>query len=226
MAALRRLSGAAASSPVGRDSSSDSDDDRLRSEATLVVVAGGLSQRMGTEKAFAKFRGRPMIESVIGAFERFPHKMVIANNTDGHSGWAALQLPIFADIVRGIGPLGGVHSGLMHLRTPFGFFVSCDVPLVQWRVMRRMWAQHIAHGSTSAAPTDAVVAVDAAEKIHPLFAFYSRRCLPAMAAQIDSGGGSSMRAFLQRIRASTAFARLTPEESATLRNINYPQELE
>ncbi len=84
-----------------------------KSEVTGVLLAGGLSRRMGGgDKGLRLLGGRPMIERVIDRLA--PQVGVIVLNANGDpSRFASLGLPIVADPIGGYaGPLAGVLAGL------------------------------------------------------------------------------------------------------------------
>jgi molybdopterin-guanine dinucleotide biosynthesis protein A len=43
---------------------------------------------------------------------------------------------MFEDIYNGFGPIGGIHSGLVHSQTEKNFIISCDIPLMSAGIIK------------------------------------------------------------------------------------------
>ena len=83
------------------------------SDVAGVILAGGLSRRMGGgDKCLRSLGGRPILERII---ERaLPQVAALVMNANGDPArFAAYSLPVAADIVEGyVGPLAGVLTGM------------------------------------------------------------------------------------------------------------------
>ena len=77
-----------------------------------IILAGGLSRRMGGDKPLARLNGRLLIEHVADGLR--PQVDLLAINANGDPDrFAPLGLPVVADTVEGHpGPLAGVLAGL------------------------------------------------------------------------------------------------------------------
>lgn len=140
---------------------------------TGVILAGGKSRRYGTDKALARIEGVPLIEKVMGIMGSVFERLILIANSPQE--YARLQLPIHKDLVKGIGPLGGIYTGLKTIRDEGAFFVACDMPFLNPALIRRM--VHLTKGYDAVVPR-------VGWKIEALHAFYSKRCLPAIEAMI------------------------------------------
>ena len=100
-----------------------------------VVLAGGMSSRYGKNKALVEFQGIPLIERVLGVMRPiFRHVIIITNTPDEYSH---LKLPMYQDIIKDLGPLGGIFTGLQVIPNS-GFFVACDMPFLNQALIRHM----------------------------------------------------------------------------------------
>ncbi len=95
---------------------------------TGVILAGGKSSRMGTNKSFLRINGEYIIERIAKLTSSLFNNVFISTNTPDE--YEFLRLPTIQDIHHGIGPLAGIHSGLLHSTTEKIFVISCDVPLM------------------------------------------------------------------------------------------------
>ena len=158
--------------------SKDSDPVISRSkDITGVILAGGKSLRYGRNKALVEVDGKRLIERVINVMQPIFKSLMIITNTPRQYDY--LQLPMHEDIIKGLGPLGGVYTGLETISSESGFFVACDMPFLQSDLIRHMVEIE--------GDFDAVVPkVD--WKIEPLHAIYTKNCLPAIKQLIDAQG--------------------------------------
>ena len=104
-----------------------------------IVLAGGKSQRMGTDKArLALPDGRPVILSVVEVLKSICGEVVVVTEATGRYADLALPARRVTDIVAGCGPMGGLHAGLRAIDAPFALAVACDMPLLNPRLLRYM----------------------------------------------------------------------------------------
>jgi molybdopterin-guanine dinucleotide biosynthesis protein A len=142
---------------------------------TGIILAGGMSTRYGKDKALAEIHGVPLVERVARIMATVFRQIILITNTPKQ--YSFLDLPMHKDLVKGIGPLGGIYTGLKRMAGRAGFVVACDMPFLSADLLRHMVE---IQGNF-----DAVVPkMD--WKIEALHALYSRSCLPAVEGLIDS----------------------------------------
>jgi len=185
-----------------------------RDEITGVILVGGRSRRLGRDKAFAEFGGRPLFERVLALFrERFDRILLI-----GDRGWrfAAYGIPVLEDLYPG-SALGGLYTGLLRSGTEYVFVSACDLPFPSGAVLDHLCA--VRHGA------DAVVPISR-NCFETLFALYGRNCLEPMRRLLADGNLRVYDLYPQvRVRyvAGEELARLDAEGQAFV-NINTPGE--
>ena len=97
-------------------------------DITAVILSGGKSSRMGTNKSLLKIGEKTIIERLRDLLQRmFKDVILITNDPDDYK---FLGLSIYEDIFRHRGPLAGIHSGLKHSKTDVNFIISCDLPFM------------------------------------------------------------------------------------------------
>lgn len=101
-----------------------------------VVLAGGSSSRYGKNKAFVKLHAIPLIERVLDVMRPIFRRIIIITNTPDE--YSYLQLPTYQDIIKGLGPLGGIITGLRVIPDNAGFFVACDMPFLNQGLIRHI----------------------------------------------------------------------------------------
>lgn len=144
-----------------------------------LILAGGLSSRMGRDKAFVMFDGTPLVEHAVRRLRPQVERLAISANGDA-ARFAAFGCPVVADLSGDFpGPLAGILAGL-HWAARQGFpaivTAPCDAPFL---------------------PTDLVVilqsdssAVLVAEGPHgrePLFARWPVACMAALREAMCAG---------------------------------------
>jgi len=88
----------------------------------IVILAGGLSTRMGADKSRVYLQGRSMLSRI-------------------RSTASQLHLPIRVvrkDAVPRCGPLGGIMTALLTTRAQAVLFLACDMPLVSTPLLTRL----------------------------------------------------------------------------------------
>jgi molybdenum cofactor guanylyltransferase len=140
-----------------------------------VILAGGKSSRFGSNKAFAEISGARLIERVISVMGSVFNELIIITNS--LEDYSYLGLPMYEDIIKGVGPLGGIYTGLEKISCGSGFFAPCDMPFLNESLIRYM--------AELKNEFDAVVPMPVGE-MEPLHAVYSKGCLPKIRALIES----------------------------------------
>src|SRR5205085_999823 len=102
------------------------------------IQAGGHSSRMRTDKAWLQFGDHCAIELVIKALHPIVDELAIVANSEEYG---RLGLPVYADIVKNYGPLGGIYTALTHASNDKVLIVACDLPLVSTDLFRRLAAE-------------------------------------------------------------------------------------
>ncbi len=97
-------------------------------DITAIILSGGKSIRMGTNKSFLKIGDKTVIERMRDLLQSMFKDVILITNEPGD--YKFLGLPIYEDVFRHRGPLAGIHSGLKHSKTNLNFIISCDLPLL------------------------------------------------------------------------------------------------
>jgi len=199
--------------------------------AAGIILAGGQSRRMGTDKAFVLFEGRILIERVIEPLRAVCEGIVIVAND--REPYARFRVPIVADTVPDFGPLAGLHAGLTAAQAELSLVVAVDMPFLNLALLRALI--DAADGWDAVIPALAIgVRADDVKRnrakdldMHPLHAVYRRTCLPAIQAAMDRGD-RRLNAFLPDVRVrffSADEMRPYDPDLRSLANVNTPEEL-
>lgn len=147
-------------------------------EVTGVILAGGMSRRLGRNKALESIGGSRLIERVICRVRPLVGSVLVVVNDDQRA--RDLQLPegvsAIVDEYPSSGSLGGIYTGLLHATTPWILVVACDMPFLNRQLLEHMLSR--------ADDTDVVVPVVEARP-EPTHALYQKPCLPHIRERIE-----------------------------------------
>lgn len=182
---------------------------------TGVILAGGQSSRMGSNKALLPYRGGRFIDSIhrrlAGMFEEL---LLVTNSPEQYDFLGCRMVP---DLYPGMGALAGLHAALHHSVTPHIFAVACDMPYLNDDLIRALLARR--HQAD-------VVVPESVHGLEPLHAVYGRGCLPAMEQALRSGRRRLISFFpdVQVHTFSSAHVATVDGKFSSFSNINTPAE--
>ncbi|MCP4423941.1 MAG: molybdenum cofactor guanylyltransferase [Chloroflexi bacterium] len=187
------------------------------SSLTVAIMAGGKSSRMGVDKSFVPFEGRPMIETAIERVTGLGDELILIANKP--NDYAHLGLPMFGDVYPDHGPLGGIFTAVAHARHPHTLVVACDMPWLSRPLLDHM---------ISLRETADIIVPRWTKFPEPLHAVYSKACLPPIEANlkakrlkiVDFYGKMAIR-FVDREEIERFDA-----DGRSFANINTPQDLD
>ena len=149
--------------------------DKRYDHITGIILAGGSSKRYGQDKAFLKIGNTRLIDSILQEMHTVFKRVILITNEKVK--YEYLEIPMFEDLVKGFGPLGGIYTGLMSIPDQAGFFVACDMPHINRQLVRYMVDIKGNHRAVVPAVAD---------KIEPLHAIYFQSCLKPIKHLIDT----------------------------------------
>ena len=188
------------------------------------MLTGGRSSRMGRDKALLEFDGATLVERIAARVRDAAGNVTLIGVPGigvpglGVPGigvsekYAALGLPVLADLIEHAGPLGGILTALASSQADWNLIVACDMPAVTAEFLNGLLEAAVAGDHACLAP-------ETRDGIHPLCAVYHRRALPAVRDAIDHKC-FKMQDFLKSIRA----ASWPIADAAMLQNVNTPAE--
>lgn len=140
-----------------------------------VILTGGSSKRYGKNKAFLEIGGIRLIDRITEDMKNIFKRVILVTNEK--KGYEYLGIPLVEDLIKGLGPIGGIYTGLMSISCQAGFFVACDMPFINKHLVRYMVDIQDNH---------AAVVPSVANDIEPLHAIYAQSCLGPIRNLIDS----------------------------------------
>jgi molybdopterin-guanine dinucleotide biosynthesis protein A len=186
---------------------------------TAAIIAGGPARRLGgVPKPFLDVGGRTIADRQLEVLaDLFEPVVAIANDP---APWAPIGIPVFPDVVAGVGPLGGIHAALMVAGDADAVLcIAGDLPFLSPALLRAL---------RDRAPEAVAVAPRPAGRPEPLCARYARRLLPAIEARLRAGE-HAVHGLLEAVPTEWLddrdLATLAPEGHSFM-NVNTPEALQ
>lgn len=105
------------------------------------ILAGGQSKRFGRNKAlYALNNGQTLLERVISVIPENIKAIKLVTNSP--EDYRFIGLPMIPDVHPGLGPISGVHAGLVDSQYPFNFFLACDLPMISTKFIDKIVSAH------------------------------------------------------------------------------------
>lgn len=183
------------------------------------ILAGGKNSRLGgKDKAFLKINNCTIIENNIYLLEQIFDEIILITNNREKFLFLNNNIKIASDIIKDIGPLGGIHSALYHSKKQALFFTPCDMPFLNKNLIIKLIT------TFNKCNCDAVVP-RINNNIEPLYAIYSRNILKKLQNYINETKKYSIRSFYDKINVN--YLDLSDDEinNKTFTNINTPDDI-
>lgn len=159
---------------------------RKPEKISAIILAGGMSSRMGKCKAELDWNGTTLIEHQVKKLRSLGiDDIVISGYPKPIEGTC-----FAADKYLLKGPLGGIHAGLLAAVNSHCLVLSVDTPLVPVETLYGLIQAHI-DGSAN------ITVLSHGDKIEPLIAVYER-WLSSIAEQILQSDNTSVRVLFRR----------------------------
>ncbi len=142
----------------------------------LVILCGGLSTRMGSNKTFLPFGHTSLLKYQITRFRPFFEKIYVSvpsmeNDRFSYEEYCGCQA--IRDQYSKIGPMGGLYSCLSSVPEDILFFTPVDVPFSSPALAEEICAQLEADNRHSICSIR-----NPQGRVQPLFTAYTKDCLP------------------------------------------------
>lgn len=141
-----------------------------------VVLAGGKSSRMGTNKSLLYIdENQPVIQRIFEALQKVNDETIVVTNHP--EDFDFLQAAKVGDRYLDMGPLAGLETAMYHIDADSFMIAACDMPFIKPGVYSYLKQQLRSY--------DAVVPVFDGQ-VHPLAGIYKRKVLPGIQQRLQS----------------------------------------
>ena len=175
------------------------------------ILAGGKSTRMGVDKANLVLGTNTLLEIQIEKMRSLRIQDIMVSGSKGSFS----NVRYIEDIIKGMGPLGGLHACFAAATCPNCFVLSVDTPLIPKETLDSLLQMHLG------ASCEATLLVHDG-RVEPLIGVY-RTDIRDKITDLICGSDRSMRALLKQINYQTMPYR---GDIALLMNCNTPKDYE
>jgi len=185
---------------------------KSKNNITGIILAGGKSSRMGTEKGLILYKNKPFVEHIIGAMNPLVDNIIIISNNKAYKSFG---FRCYEDLIKNTGPLAGIYTGLRYSKTENNLIVSCDVPLINTVILQKLTDQKN--------DTSEVIQLQCQGENMPLIALYKKCCEMIFLKELVKNQRKVQKA-LKKCNVKTIIIDETLKKVAT--NINTQKDLE
>ena len=182
---------------------------------SAILLAGGLSRRMGVDKSTLLVAGEPLWQRQLRTIKAL-EPAAFWVSARGELSWCPSGIEVVVDKSPSRGPLSGVAAALSRLQTSHLLVLAVDLPQMTAEHLRQLWAL--------SQPGAGVIPLNGGY-FEPLCAIYPAEAAVVAEARLNSPD-ASLQAFaatlrhLSRVRAYEP----TPEEKPLYLNMNTPSD--
>ena len=186
---------------------------------SLILLAGGQSQRMGQDKRFLRINGLSFLERLLkkASAEDFVQIVLSIGQRDVKIESLAQRYhaKICVDIKRDEGPLCGLATSLAAIPTPYALAISCDMPFYDFQLY------HVLRTKLQSNESVQALLLRVQGHIEPLASLYQKTCAPLFFKALQAGERKLQNVCAKLHCAYWDFPQPIPE----LFNVNRPADL-
>lgn len=182
-------------------------------ELTGIILAGGKSSRMGTDKGLMLYSGKQMVQYSIELLNLFTAQILISSNNHEYNQFG---FPVISDIYKECGPIGGLHAALSASTTEWNIIVTCDAPNIRPELYNFMLVR--------ISNQDAIIPIHA-KGIEPLFGIYNKKMSSFFEQKINENDFKLQKILKERNIDYFETSELINQYPRLYSNINSPEDL-
>ena len=180
----------------------------IRTRLSLIVLAGGLSRRMGRDKADLPYGEETFLEHQIALGRELGIEDILVSGYRGEH----CSAPVVEDNFPQRGPLGGLEASLRRAKHDKCLVLTVDMPCLHAEVLRSLIGK-------SMESTEPVTVLRHGDKVEPLLGVYDKRLADHIRLALEQGRGAVM-ALLEQV----GYAEYICADDGIFGNINTQQE--
>jgi len=178
-----------------------------------LVLAGGASKRMNTDKAALEYAGKPQLQRAYELLSSVCERTFVSVRADQQQDATRKDLPQIVDMHSDLGPLAGIVAAQTKHPDAAWLVMACDLPFIDAATLQFL----IAHRDTNRFATAFRSTYD--QLPEPLCAIWEPTSVNAVRNWVDSGKNCPRKLLI-----NSDSALLTQPHSKALDNVNTPDE--
>jgi molybdopterin-guanine dinucleotide biosynthesis protein A len=188
--------------------------------SAIILVGGEARRANGQEKYFFRYQGKTFIERLVDSLREITDEIIlVAKNPEQCRRFDILKdVRCISDVRPGLGPIGGLHAGVLEAKGELIFVSACDMPCLETAVVSYLF--------DTIGDADAAIPSWNEEMLEPLHAVYRR---PVLLRYLQNHESLSLRPMIRSINTRyvpvSELRRFDPM-LRTFTNINKLEELD
>ena len=183
-------------------------------ELSVILLAGGSSRRLGSDKANVEFGSSTLLTFQLEQIPSTFSVVVVGENIDTRPEITGPTITCTRENPPGAGPVAAVAAGLEHVNTPAIALLAVDAPFALPRLLRCNLDPN----------SHALIPREHGGKIQYLAGLYRSESLRRALEQLGSPTDKSMRELTAHLP-SIDYLELGPEDGQDFMDIDTPQDL-
>jgi len=180
------------------------------------ILAGGKSNRMGTDKTLLKISGMSLLERAVGTALETGYEVAVSG-CGQPEGWPFPDISFVQDTIPYQGPIHGIVRLLERYDHPL-LAIGCDMPLLTVESLNWLIEMAPVHMRE-----DGLAALDSQNIIQPLFSIYN----PEVLEQIDAELGEDTYSAIDVIRTCRfGLVNIPAEIEPLLYSVDVPEDFD
>ena len=177
-----------------------------------LVLAGGKSSRMGSDKALLEYYDKNQLVHTAVLLQQQCREVFVSCREEQAETYRKFGIPLITDSYLGIGPLGGLLSAQCYMPDAAWVVAACDLPLLDDATLQQLSSKRnpLRFATAFRNPQSGL--------LEPLCACYEPKSRNRLTLR-HLEGDNSLSAFLQESR----IEELAPHDAGVLQNINDPE---
>jgi molybdopterin-guanine dinucleotide biosynthesis protein A len=183
-----------------------------KKDITGIVLAGGKSSRMGSDKGLINIDNKTFVENVIAAMKPLVNYIIIVSNNTEYDQFGYYRVE---DEIKDSGPLAGLYSGLKQSNTKYNLVLSCDIPMIKTKILEKLIEADYKNYE--------VTQIESQNKTMPLIAIYQKQCMHKCLELLQQDE-RRLRVAVNQLKTKTIVIDL--EYDPFVKNVNNKEDLE
>ncbi|WP_299551239.1 molybdenum cofactor guanylyltransferase [Seonamhaeicola sp.] len=182
-----------------------------KNNITGIILAGGKSSRMGSDKGFIQLNNTSFVEYSIKALKPLVNDIIIVSDNPDYDVFGYKRIE---DAIKNAGPVAGIYSGLEASGTEYNLILSCDIPLIKTAVLEKLI-------DTTDRDSD-IIQIESSGKTMPLIALYKKQCAKVFLDALQNDE-RRLRRVINTLKTKNVVLHV--DEQDTTLNVNTQEEL-
>lgn len=143
---------------------------------TGIVLSGGKSLRMGTDKGLLDYKGKSLVQHAVDYLRPHCNEILISSNSDIYN---SIGYPVIPDLIQNIGPIGGIFSCIKNIDANKVIVTACDMPEIPKTLINKMCLNE--------PDADLIYLKLSSGRLQPLPLVLGKKTYSSLYTQIESG---------------------------------------